>query len=111
MLIRLGYDLQFQIPWATPFVTLLHVHPSRERDLLEPDELRAEPAVPIRYYVDGFGNRCARFLAQPGTLSAAQPHPDSRFRRTRPRKPGGARSARPGSAGRGVAVFAGQPLL
>lgn len=68
MFIRLGYDIQFQTPWATPFVTLLNVHPSREKDLLEPDELHIEPAVPFHYYTDSFGNKCARFETQPGLV-------------------------------------------
>ena len=69
MLIRLGYDLQFDLPRATPFVTLLNVHPSRERDLAQPEFLHVEPNVPVSYYLDVFGNRCARFLAGPGALT------------------------------------------
>jgi hypothetical protein len=69
MLIRLGYDIQFHVTWGTPFVALLSVHPSREQDLLQPDELRIEPEIPITYYLDSFGNRCARFTAPPGTVT------------------------------------------
>jgi transglutaminase-like putative cysteine protease len=68
MLIRLGYDIQFDVPAEVAMVALLHVHPSRVQDLLEPDELRLEPAIPVMSYVDGFGNRCARFVAPPGPL-------------------------------------------
>ncbi len=68
MLIRLGYDIQFDIPSAVPMVALLHVHPSRDSDLLEPDELRIEPSVPVTTYIDSFGNRCARFVAPAGHL-------------------------------------------
>lgn len=68
MLIRLGYDLEFHLPWATPFVTMLSVHPSREHDLVQPDVLRVDPQVPVSYYHDVFGNRCARFTAAPGIL-------------------------------------------
>jgi transglutaminase-like putative cysteine protease len=68
MLIRLGYDVEFEIPSITPMVALLHVHPSRERDLLEPDVLRIDPATDTTEYTDGFGNRCTRFVAQPGML-------------------------------------------
>ncbi|HEX4770279.1 MAG TPA: transglutaminase family protein [Bryobacteraceae bacterium] len=68
MLIRLGYDIQFQLLWPIPMVALLNVHPSREKDLLEPDELKIEPSVPQDVYFDSFGNRCVRFLAQPGPL-------------------------------------------
>jgi len=68
MLIRLGYDIQFDIPVATPMVALLHVHPSREPDLVQPDSLRIEPALDAAEYIDGFGNRCTRFVASAGTL-------------------------------------------
>src|ERR1700675_5004851 len=63
MLIRLGYDIEFNIPQPVAVVALLNVHPSREPDLREPDELHIEPAVSTEQYHDRFGNRCTRFLA------------------------------------------------
>jgi len=68
MLIRLGYDIQFEVPIDVPFVALLNVHPSRVQDLHEPDELTVEPSTQISRYVDLFGNRCTRFLARKGPL-------------------------------------------
>jgi transglutaminase-like putative cysteine protease len=68
LLIRLGYDIQFDIPAPVAMVALLNVHPSRSRDLLEPDELQTEPRVEITHYIDSFGNRCARFVAPQGQL-------------------------------------------
>jgi transglutaminase-like putative cysteine protease len=68
MLIRLGYDIEFNIPQPVAVVALLNVHPSREPDLREPDELRIEPMVPSERYTDRFGNRCTRFLAPQGKL-------------------------------------------
>jgi transglutaminase-like putative cysteine protease len=68
MLIRLGYDIEFNIPQPVAVVALLNVHPSREPDLREPDELRIEPAVRTECYIDRFGNRCTRFLAPQGKL-------------------------------------------
>jgi transglutaminase-like putative cysteine protease len=68
MLIRLAYDLQFDIPFDVPMIALLHIHPSRAQDLLEPDELRTEPELKVTSYTDTFGNRCARFLAPRGHL-------------------------------------------
>ena len=41
-------------------VALLHVHPSRVPDLLEPDELETSDGVVKDEYVDSFGNRCTR---------------------------------------------------
>jgi transglutaminase-like putative cysteine protease len=68
MLIRLAYDIQFDIPAPVAMVALLNVHPSRVADLLEPDELQIEPKIPLTHYIDGFGNHCARFVAPAGQL-------------------------------------------
>ena len=68
MLIRLGYDIQFQIPMKVPMVALLNVHPSRQPDLREPDQLRIEPDVNVESYLDSFGNRCCRFVAPAGSI-------------------------------------------
>jgi transglutaminase-like putative cysteine protease len=68
MLIQLGYDIRFTIPATVPMVALLHVHPSRTLDLRAPDEMHIDPWSPVENYHDSFGNRCARFVAQPGVL-------------------------------------------
>ena len=68
MLIRLGYDIQFDLPTEVPYIGLLSVHPSRTQDLREPDEVRVEPSTNVTHYTDAFGNRCTRFLAQPGSI-------------------------------------------
>ena len=68
MIIRLAYDIQFEIPATVAMVTMLHVHPSRNADLLEPDELKTEPDLELSDYIDGFGNRCTRLIAPPGQL-------------------------------------------
>ena len=68
MLIRLAYDIQFDLPADVAMVALLHVHPSRIHDLLEPDELRTEPKLDLTNYQDTFGNHCARFVAPRGHL-------------------------------------------
>jgi transglutaminase-like putative cysteine protease len=49
-------------------VALLNVHPSRVADLRAPDELGAESVTQMESYIDTFGNRCARFVAQKGML-------------------------------------------
>ena len=68
MLIRLGYDISFDIPLEVPIVALLNVYQSRVADLREPDILRIEPDVKIDTYTDVFGNQCSRFIAPPGTV-------------------------------------------
>ncbi len=68
MLIRLGYDIQFDLPAAVSFVAMLNVHPSRAGDLREPDRLLVEPDLPLENYLDSFGNLCTRFDAPAGRL-------------------------------------------
>ncbi|MGH9528549.1 MAG: hypothetical protein ACRD2S_01375 [Terriglobales bacterium] len=54
MLIRLGFDIQFEIPAPVPIIALFHVHPSRRMDLREPDEPQLTPNVPVTKYEDSF---------------------------------------------------------
>jgi transglutaminase-like putative cysteine protease len=66
--LRLGYDIQFELPCPVALIAMLHVHPSCEANLLTPDTLHIDPSIPIREYVDTFGNRCSRIFAPAGTL-------------------------------------------
>jgi transglutaminase-like putative cysteine protease len=68
MLIRLGYDIHFDLPAPVSFVAMLNVHPSRIHDLREPDVLRLEPPLATDTYIDSFGNLCTRFNAPAGNL-------------------------------------------
>ena len=68
MLLRLGYDMQFDIPEPVACVAQLRIHPSRAAVLREPDLVHVEPEIPIEEYTDSFGNLCTRFLAPAGTL-------------------------------------------
>jgi len=68
MLIRLGFDIEFDVPWPVAMIALYHVHSSRRADLREPDEPVITPAVRVDEYEDSFGNVCSRFIAPPGQL-------------------------------------------
>jgi transglutaminase-like putative cysteine protease len=68
MMLRLGYDIRFEIPSPVAMVALLNVHPSRAADLRAPDELRVEPETHVDSFIDSFGNRCTRFVARQGAL-------------------------------------------
>ncbi|HYE17907.1 MAG TPA: transglutaminase family protein [Tepidisphaeraceae bacterium] len=68
MLIRIGYDVVFDLPAPTPMILMLSVHPSRFGSLRAAEALRVEPWVPMTPYVDTFGNACGRITAQPGKL-------------------------------------------
>src|SRR5438270_12496998 len=68
MLIRIGYDISFELGNSTPLVVMLYLHPSRRDDLESPEEIKVEPNLPVHTYLDGFGNVCGRLLAPPGTV-------------------------------------------
>lgn len=68
MKIRIGYDIEFNVPAPVPAVLMLYTHPSRAAALANPDFLRIEPAIPIHTFTDCFGNRCARIKAPAGRL-------------------------------------------
>jgi hypothetical protein len=79
--IKSEYDIQFHLLQPTPMVAMLHVHPSTEPLLVSNDRLKVEhigPAndsgaesareLPLEEYLDGFGNRCSRFVAPAGAI-------------------------------------------
>lgn len=68
MQIRLGYELVYACPQRTPMILTLNVHFSRVSDLVMPDHIVTQPAVPISAYRDGFGNWCSRLVAPPGEI-------------------------------------------
>src|SRR5213080_501195 len=68
MLIRIGYELVFEIPAPVPMLLMLYIHPEQAAVLREPERLVIEPAVPVRDYIDPFGNRVARIVAPAGFL-------------------------------------------
>jgi hypothetical protein len=68
MLIRLRFDIQFEIPSPVAMVVVYHVHHYRRADLREPDDPRITPHVPLDEYEDSFGNVCTRFVGPAGKL-------------------------------------------
>ncbi len=68
MMIRLGYELIYQLPQPVPMILNLNVHYSRAADLVRPDNILTTPWVPLVLYRDGFGNWCTRLVAPPGRL-------------------------------------------
>jgi transglutaminase-like putative cysteine protease len=68
LLIRVGFELVYQCPQATPMVVQLNVHYSRVSDLVRPDHLLLQPSIPVTGYRDTFGNWCTRLVAPQGKL-------------------------------------------
>lgn len=69
MLIRAGYAISFDYPEPTAVVVMLLVHPSRHRNLREPEVFKVTPEVPITEYIDHYGNRCVRVFVPRGIVT------------------------------------------
>ncbi|MGF7162075.1 transglutaminase-like putative cysteine protease [Rhodoligotrophos appendicifer] len=69
MKIRAGYEIAFDCVQPTPMLLMLSVHPSREPDLISPDQISVDPPVPLTSYVDTFGNTCTRVTAPAGRVT------------------------------------------
>ena len=69
MLIRVGYELIFQVP-ARDADDPDGQHPllARARTLSRPDLLTTDPPTRVTAYRDGFGNWCSRIVAPIGRI-------------------------------------------
>ncbi|HEX8325072.1 MAG TPA: transglutaminase family protein [Tepidisphaeraceae bacterium] len=69
MLIRVGFDVIFELPAPAPVLTNLNLHPSRLTSVRRAEALRVEPtAAHLSQYTDDFGNTCGRLHAPAGRL-------------------------------------------
>jgi transglutaminase-like putative cysteine protease len=68
MLIRIGFDISFDLPAPTPMLLMLYTHPCHAPSLLVPERIQTDPFIPISTFTDGFGNRCGRIHAPAGRL-------------------------------------------
>jgi len=68
MLIRIGFDVLFEIPAPVPMILMLYTHPSRSGSLSAPERIQVSPEIPISTFTDHFGNRCGRIQAPAGQL-------------------------------------------
>ena len=68
MLIRLGYEIGISCPQPTPMVVSLDLHPDRRADIRWQSGVTSRPMLPMRTYMDQFGNRCRRLVAPEGDL-------------------------------------------
>ncbi len=75
MLIRNQFAIEFDMPRESAMIGLLRLHPSLDRRRQGEENLLAEhveagvgQALETDEYLDGFGNRCSRFLTPAGPL-------------------------------------------
>ena len=71
MKIRVGYELIYDCPRATPMMLMLHIHHTRAPDIIVADQVTTSPLVPVTSYRDGFGNWCSRLVAPAGQTRIA----------------------------------------
>ena len=69
MRIQIGYDIEIAVTAPTLLLGVLHLHPSRQHDLLGEENFRTEPPLPTERYEDSFGNSVSR-IAIPRGISA-----------------------------------------
>ena len=68
MQIRVGFEMAYHCPQPTPMLLTLNIHHSRAGDLVRPDHVVTEPAVPLTAYRDLYGNWCSRIVAPAGRI-------------------------------------------
>jgi transglutaminase-like putative cysteine protease len=69
MLIRIGYEIVFDVPTPAPMVMVLGTRFEWDHLIRRGGGLRVEPWVPVEHFLDGFGNRCARLVAPAGRFT------------------------------------------
>ncbi len=75
MILKNEFTIEFDLPHESAMIGLLRLHPSLDAKVRFPETLLVEEVlgettrtVRVDEYVDGFGNRCSRFLAPAGHL-------------------------------------------
>lgn len=66
MKIRVGFEMIYDFPQATPLIAVVGTHFTRASDIIVSDHLTSHPSVPITPYRDGFGNWCSRIVVPAG---------------------------------------------
>ena len=69
MLIRIGFEIVFNVPAPVPIFLVLSTHPDRDDSIRRPGGLRVEPYAPVEAFLDSFGNRCGRLVAPAGQVT------------------------------------------
>jgi transglutaminase-like putative cysteine protease len=68
MLIKVGYEIAFELPAPVAMVLMLYLHPSRATTIRKPERMTLAPSLPVSEYFDTFGNRCGRIFAPAGRI-------------------------------------------
>jgi len=66
MLIRVGYVVGYHLNQPTPMVFMANIHESEAAKAIVEEKVAFSPTVPLRRYIDLFGNKCVRITAPAG---------------------------------------------
>lgn len=67
MRIKLGYEIVYNCSQPTP-ILMVNIHYSHAADIVAPDRLTTQPAVPVTAHRDVYGNWCSRIVAPIGRI-------------------------------------------
>jgi len=67
ILIKAGFEFTIDVAQSTTVLLLVGMAPGPEQAMLEQDAIETIPPAPGDFFIDAFGNRCARFRIEPGT--------------------------------------------
>jgi transglutaminase-like putative cysteine protease len=69
ILIRVGYELLFDVPSPAPILLKVYLHPSQLAQVKKSERLIIKPETAVEEFVDGFGNRVSRLVLPKGRVS------------------------------------------
>ena len=69
MLIKLGFEISFELLQPAPLLTMLFIHPSRLSSIRSTEQWHESTTFGVREYLDMYGNRCGRLYANAGILT------------------------------------------
>ena len=67
MLLKIGYEIIFDLPAPVAMQLMLRVHPSRQNDVRR-EQIIIEPEVAVETFTDSFDNQCERIAAPKGRV-------------------------------------------
>jgi transglutaminase-like putative cysteine protease len=69
MLIRVGFEADFEFSNPTPVLLMMSLHPSRAASLRGSEHLTVEPHLAVSEYTDTYGNHCGRAVVPAGRVA------------------------------------------
>jgi transglutaminase-like putative cysteine protease len=66
MLIKIGYELIFDLPAPVNMLLALYTHPEQADALRRPEKLILDPDLPVQNYIDHYGNRIGKVMVPAG---------------------------------------------